>query len=74
VNGPDKSIVLSPPKPGVNTGPITASGGKGRKRPSRASILSRRLHIIPKGLHKTAQGCRSERLPWENSQALSCLP
>ena len=35
VNGPDNSITSSPSEPGVNAGPITTSGGKGRKRPSR---------------------------------------
>jgi hypothetical protein len=30
--------------------------------------------FIPKGLRKAAQGCRSERLPWENGQAVSFQP
>ncbi len=27
--------------------------------------------FIPKGFRRIAQGCRSERLPWENGQTLS---
>jgi hypothetical protein len=42
VNGPDHSTTPSSPVPGVNAGPNTACGGKGRKRPLQSMTMDSR--------------------------------